>query len=84
MRTPAAIATVVSAGVARRCPDCGIEETCFYGLMGTHEPLRCARCYDDWAFAGKPAVRARMEASRDLLFSGVRHLLDRVEWVEAA
>lgn len=80
---PAAVATAVSYGAVRVCPICGEERTCFYSLMADSGPMRCGRCYDDWAFDGRPALRAQMEAYRDLMFSGIRHLLDRVTWAEA-
>jgi hypothetical protein len=81
---PAAVATVVSSGPPHPCSGCGEWRAQFYGLMGANHPMLCGRCYDDWAFNGRPALRAAMEAKRDLMFSGVRHLLDRVIWAEAA
>lgn len=80
--TPAAISNVACAG-SFVCPDCGGEATYGHGIMGSGEPMRCGWCFDEWAFRGRPAVRAEMEAKRDFLFSGVRHLLDRVTWAEA-
>lgn len=82
-RFPAAVATVVCSGIVGSCPVCGEDVAQLYGLMGG-DLLRCGWCYDDWAFSGRPAFRAAMEAKRDLMFSGVRHLLDRVTWAEAA
>jgi hypothetical protein len=81
---PAAVANVVSSGFALACPDCGESSVTMYGIMGSGLPLLCGRCYDNWAFAGRPALREQMEAKRDLMFSGVRHLLDRVIWEEGS
>jgi len=63
--TPAAPASVYSLGLGL-CTDCGEEVAERWTQLGSGEPLRCARHFDDWFFRDSTLeTRRKAEAHHD-------------------